>query len=1027
MKLINLSVLLFFITLRISLSAPVNDLCSNATTLTVGTTLSSQTTFSATTTDPACTGTVTADVWYKFTATDSVMNISVTATSSWYSPAIGLYSACGGSLIACGSASSTSLIHQVNNLSIGTIYYIKVYERSGNGMGFNIRVFASPTNNYCSNAITLLPGTPISYSTAAGSTNGANSSMVACTGTVTADVWYKFTATDSVMNISIVSISSWDSPAMGLYTACGGSLIVCSSASSTSLIKQVNNLSIGATYYLRVYEKAGEVMDFNIGVFSSPTNNYCSTATTLTVSTTLLNQTIFGSNSSDPACIGINNADVWYKFIATDSVMNVSADFSIAIGSSTDLPNVSIYSSCGGSMIGCSGATSGPIATLTQNNLIIGNTYYVRVYERSGEKNGNFKMRVFPSPTNNYCSTATTLTVNATLSNQTIFGSNSSDPACIGINNADVWYKFIATDSVMNVSADFSIAIGSSTDLPNVSIYSSCGGSMIGCSGATSGPIATLTQNNLIIGNTYYVRVYERSGRINGNFKMKVFPSPTNNYCDNAVNLIVGSPSSTNWVVGDTYGANILNGTCNGSGMADIWYSFTATDTFMYVAMSSASSSNIGLELHNSCSSTSAIKCASSTGTSCTLNSGGLTIGATYFVRAYQTQGGWISFNIRAYGTISNDNCAGAINIPIGISNSTNWLTYSTFASTQSLAACTGTADDDVWFKFTATDTMVNIDVVGVNSLFRPVIQVFNLCGGTSIQCNSNTTASTIVTTLHNLAIGQTYYFRVYTYGNASAHTSFKIKLYNQVPTVQNITGSTQICSSQSSGIIYSASVTSGNTYNWVITGGVIVSGQTTSTITVNWTNVGTNTLTLTECNTNGCGAPYSILVTVAATPTVSINLLAIDTVCLNNSSIALSGGLPLGGIYSGAGITGSQFNPSTAGIGTHTVTYSFTNSSGCSNTAMGTILVSACLGVDAVDENRVVLIYPNPTSGVFYLETEIDFDKLEIYNAFGQQVLFEKAQMGREINLSNLNDGVYTLVAESKSERITQKVILNK
>ncbi|MFN8166287.1 MAG: MopE-related protein [Bacteroidia bacterium] len=63
---------------------------------------------------------------------------------------------------------------------------------------------------------------------------------------------------------------------------------------------------------------------------------------------------------------------------------------------------------------------------------------------------------------------------------------------------------------------------------------------------------------------------------------------------------------------------------------------------------------------------------------------------------------------------------------------------------------------------------------------------------------------------------------------------------------------------------------------------------------------------------------------------------------CVNNSPFALTGGSPSGGIYSGPGVSGGIFNPSTAGAGTHTITYTYTDANGCSAAASSAIIVNA-------------------------------------------------------------------------------------
>jgi|GEM_PF-3544172 len=74
--------------------------------------------------------------------------------------------------------------------------------------------------------------------------------------------------------------------------------------------------------------------------------------------------------------------------------------------------------------------------------------------------------------------------------------------------------------------------------------------------------------------------------------------------------------------------------------------------------------------------------------------------------------------------------------------------------------------------------------------------------------------------------------------------------------------------------------------------------------------------------------------------------------VCENVNAFALSGGLPVGGAYTGTGVSGNMFNPGTAGVGTHTITYSYTNPNGCSNTCTFTITVNELPDISAANKS---------------------------------------------------------------------------
>ena len=82
--------------------------------------------------------------------------------------------------------------------------------------------------------------------------------------------------------------------------------------------------------------------------------------------------------------------------------------------------------------------------------------------------------------------------------------------------------------------------------------------------------------------------------------------------------------------------------------------------------------------------------------------------------------------------------------------------------------------------------------------------------------------------------------------------------------------------------------------------------------------------------------------ITVSAAPSVTFTLPASSlNRCLTGTAFALTGGSPAGGTYSGTGVTAGNFDPVTAGLGTHVITYSVT-SGGCTSTATQSINVSA-------------------------------------------------------------------------------------
>jgi N-acetylmuramoyl-L-alanine amidase len=134
------------------------------------------------------------------------------------------------------------------------------------------------------------------------------------------------------------------------------------------------------------------------------------------------------------------------------------------------------------------------------------NAYYVALQNSLGAVN--------PPPGNDNCSSAILLTSNTACSftSGTVLNATASGlskPSCDGFPGTpqmyDVWYKFTATGSSQIVTVDPSTSIGD----PVVAVYSSCGGSPIGCSDLGGGVTENLSLSGLTVGNTYYVRIYD--------------------------------------------------------------------------------------------------------------------------------------------------------------------------------------------------------------------------------------------------------------------------------------------------------------------------------------------------------------------------------------------------------------------------------------------------------------------------------------------------------------------------------------
>ena len=152
------------------------------------------------------------------------------------------------------------------------------------------------------------------------------------------------------------------------------------------------------------------------------------------------------------------------------------------------------------------------------------------------------------------------------------------------------------------------------------------------------------------------------------------------------------------------------------------------------------------------------------------------------------------------------------------------------------------------------------------------------------------------------------------------------------------ISGVTTVCQGQTS-ITYSVpSIAKATSYIWTLPNGA--SGvSATNSITVNYGGIAVSgDITVVGSNKYGNGTPSQLLITVNPTPIVTfsgsigIPLSAKNTLCSDVLPFIITGGTPFGGTYSGKGVVNGMFNPSVSGIGDAVITYSYTNSNGCTN-----------------------------------------------------------------------------------------------
>ncbi len=512
-----------------------SDNCSTATLLTPGASCAptSGTTTTATQSIAAITcngwtGNADDDVWYRFVATSASHTVTVAGSGAFDAVIDVRQGSCNGTTLGCADSTfggGTEIVN-LTGLAVGATYYIRVYSYGGAGSqgSFTICVTTPPSaggNDNCAGAISLSSSGSCNYTP--GTTVGATQSLAGCTGNADDDVWYSFVATSANHNVTVAGTGSFDAVIDVRQGGCNGTSISCidNTYSGGTEVANLSGLSIGSTYYIRVYSGGGSGSQGNLNIcvtsITTTGNDNCAGATPLTVNTGSLcsastSGTTVSATQSMAGCLGSADDDVWFSFVATGTSHQITvtpntlydAVFQVFSGSCGSLASLM----CVDNSVGYS------VETGLISGLVAGNTYYVRVYSYySGMDQGTFTICVTtPSaPSNNNCSGATALGVSSNTScttsvNGTTQSATQSQAGCFGTADDDVWYSFVATGSSHTVT----VTPGTLYDAVFQVFSGSCGALIsLACIDNSTGygnESASIT--GLTAGNTYFIRVY---------------------------------------------------------------------------------------------------------------------------------------------------------------------------------------------------------------------------------------------------------------------------------------------------------------------------------------------------------------------------------------------------------------------------------------------------------------------------------------------------------------------------------------
>ena len=153
------------------------------------------------------------------------------------------------------------------------------------------------------------------------------------------------------------------------------------------------------------------------------------------------------------------------------------------------------------------------------------------------------------------------------------------------------------------------------------------------------------------------------------------------------------------------------------------------------------------------------------------------------------------------------------------------------------------------------------------------------------------------------------------------------------------------------------------------------------------------------------------------------------DTLCIEDwGPVTLTGGTPEGGTYSGDGVVDNIFDPTLAGTGTHEITYTYSDPSGCSNQSSLFLFVDVCLGMS--EKESGLLVYPNPVSDnlMVKMQDNSTLQQITLTNMLGIRVYQIENPDSNEvvsIPVQNLPSGNYLLRVISESKFAFKMVVI--
>ena len=569
-------------------------------------------------------------------------------------------------------------------------------------------------NDECTQALPLTIAaactTPLS-----GTVYGATQSLApttGCGGTIANDVWYSFVATATALQLTTgAQFSGYYDLRSGACTATTS--ISCGLLGTTTAPSQVvlSGMTTGQTYFLRVYTTGTPVATTSAFTLClTPVINYCNTGlggscgfndiTAVSIAGTTLNATGL-------TCPG-TAAQAYTTYPATGAntatlQSGVPYQLSVTMGTSSiaslwiDYNHNLVFEASEFTQITTSSTGTTPVVVTFNipTNAVQGLTG-LRIRTRSaGSPNGatDACTQFFSGETKDFTITVGPPAACPTASNVSV-GTITATTAVLSFTPSASATNYTLTLTPQGGTATTQTITAAPVNLTPLTPNTTYTLSLVGnCTGGSTSPAVVLTFSTL--------------------------PLPaTNDECTTAVPVPVTTTCTTptnGTVLGATQSLAPTTG-CGGTTALDVWYSFVATSNSHVITVTPQFAAVYDVR-SGACASTTSIYCTTVAAATAGVHTiGGLTTGLTYFIRVYaagtQPTGAATAFTLCVTPgptTPVNDDCAGAINVPVQFGTCITQTSADNSAATSSTGApaptCASYQGQDIWFKTTVPVT----------------------------------------------------------------------------------------------------------------------------------------------------------------------------------------------------------------------------------------------------------------------------------------------------------------------------------